>query len=71
MAGDHAGALESQYKLVPLRNTFSYGSFPVVMKDCLNLMGMDIGHPVKPIDHCSEERFEELKNVLSSLNLIS
>ena len=69
-AGDHTGALEAQFKLVPLRNTFSYGSFPVVMKDCLNLMGMDIGNPVKPIDHCTEERLEALKEVLSKMNLI-
>jgi len=69
-AGDHTGALEAQFKLVPLRNTFSYGSFPVVMKDCLNLMGMHIGNPVKPIDHCTEERLEALKEVLSKMNLI-
>jgi len=69
-AGDHEGALEAQFKLVPLRNTFSYGSFPVVMKDCLNLMGMHIGNPVKPIDHCTEERLEALKEVLSKMNLL-
>ena len=69
-AGDLAGALEAQYKLVPLRNTYSYGSFPVVMKDCLNLMGLNVGDPVKPIDHCSGERMEALKIVLSGLNLI-
>lgn len=69
-AGDHSGALEAQYKLVPLRNTYSYGSFPVVMKDCLNLMGLNVGDPVKPIDHCTEERLQALKIVLSDLNLI-
>jgi len=69
-AGDLAGSLEAQYKLVPLRNTYSYGSFPVVMKDCLNLMGLDVGDPVKPIDHCSKERLDALRNVLVNLNLI-
>lgn len=70
MAGDLKGAIEAQYKLIPLRNTYNYGSFPVVMKDCLNLMGMNVGHPVKPIDHCSQERLEELKKVLMDLDLI-
>lgn len=70
MAGDYEGAMADQYKLIPLRNTYNYGSFPVVMKDCLNLMGMDVGHPVKPIDHCSAERLEELKVILTSLDLI-
>ena len=70
IAGDHAGALEAQYKLIPLRNTYNYGSFPVVMKDCLNIMGLNVGHPVKPIDHCTEERLTTLRKVLSDLNLL-
>ena len=69
-SGDFAGALEAQFKLVPLRNAYNYGSFPVVMKDCLNLMGLNVGDPVKPIDHCTSERMEALKTVLSNLKLI-
>jgi 4-hydroxy-tetrahydrodipicolinate synthase len=70
MAGDYAGAMEAQYKLIPLRNTYSYGSFPVVMKDCLNLMGINVGDPVKPIEHCTQERLEAIKKVLIDLELI-
>ncbi|WP_159520396.1 4-hydroxy-tetrahydrodipicolinate synthase [Sunxiuqinia indica] len=70
LAGDHDGAREAQFKLMPLRAAYSYGSFPVVMKDCLNLMGLNVGHPVKPIDHCTEERMEALKKVLRDLHLI-
>jgi 4-hydroxy-tetrahydrodipicolinate synthase len=70
-SGDFAGALEAQIKLVPLRNAYNYGSFPVVMKDCLNLMGLNVGDPVKPIDHCTAERMEVLKTVLSDLKLIN
>lgn len=70
MAGDYAGAMEAQYKLIPLRNTYNYGSFPVVMKDCLNLMGINVGHPVRPIDHCTEERLAGIKKVLTDLGLI-
>lgn len=70
MAGDLDGAMAAQYKLIPLRNTYGYGSFPVVMKDCLNLLGVNVGHPVKPIDHCSEERLEALKKVLIDLDLM-
>ena len=69
-SGDHAGALKAQNNLLPLRNTYGYGSFPVVMKDCLNLMGLNVGDPVKPIDHCTAERMNALKVVLSDLNLI-
>jgi 4-hydroxy-tetrahydrodipicolinate synthase len=33
-------------------------------------MGLDVGNPVKPIDHCSEDRLDALRNVLVNLNLI-
>ena len=46
ISGDYQGSKEDQYKLIPLRNTYNYGSFPVVMKDCMNLMGLKVGHPV-------------------------
>ncbi len=70
MAGDLKGAMEAQFKLIPLRNTYDYGSFPVVMKDCMNLMGIQVGHPVKPIDHCSQDRLDEIKKILIDLNLV-
>lgn len=69
MAGDLQGAMDAQYKLIPLRNAYNYGSFPVVMKDCMNLLGLNVGHPVKPIDHCSDERLQALKKVLDDLGL--
>ncbi len=31
------------------------------MKDCLNLMGVNVEPPVKPIDNCSEERLKAIK----------
>jgi 4-hydroxy-tetrahydrodipicolinate synthase len=69
--GDHAGALEAQFRLLPLRDAYGYGSFPVVMKDCLNLMGLNVGDPIKPIDHCSSERMNDLKKILTDLDLIN
>lgn len=70
MAGDLHGALEAQNKLIPLRNAYNYGSFPATMKDGLNLLGLNLGHPVKPIDHCKEENMEKLRKVLIDLGLI-
>ncbi|MDG5786169.1 4-hydroxy-tetrahydrodipicolinate synthase [Evansella sp. AB-P1] len=70
LSGDHVGSMESQNKLIPLRNSYDYGSFPVVMKDCLNLMGLEVGHPVKPIEHCSEEKLAEIKEILNDLDLL-
>jgi 4-hydroxy-tetrahydrodipicolinate synthase len=70
MAGDYAGALDAQFKLIPLRNAYNYGSFPVVMKECLNLMGIKVGSPVRPIEHCTDEKQKMIKNVLNNLDLI-
>ena len=70
MAGDIQGSLEAQYKLAPLRIAFGLGSFPVVMKDALNLMGVRVGDPVKPIDHCTETSLAKLKQVLIGMGLV-
>ncbi len=70
IAGDHEGALEAQFKLLPLRNAYNYGTFPVVMKDCMNLMGIEIGNPVKPVERCDEETLERIKKILSEMGLI-
>ena len=48
MAGDLRGALEAQYRLAPLRMAFNLGSFPVVTKDVMNLIGLEVGEPIKP-----------------------
>ena len=69
MAGDIKGALEAQYRLAPLRIAFGLGSFPVVMKDALNLLGVDVGDPIKPLDHCTETNMAKLKEILMKMGL--
>jgi 4-hydroxy-tetrahydrodipicolinate synthase len=69
-AGDIPGALEAQSKLAPLRIAFGLGSFPVVMKDALNLMGINVGDPIKPLDHCTPANMAKLKEVLVKMGLI-
>lgn len=48
-AGDHALALERQRQLAPLRRAFTLGSFPVVVKDAMELMGLPAGPCRAPI----------------------
>jgi 4-hydroxy-tetrahydrodipicolinate synthase len=61
--------LEAQYRLAPLRVAFSLGSFPVVMKDALNLLGVDVGDPIKPLDHCTEPNMAKLNDILAKMGL--
>jgi 4-hydroxy-tetrahydrodipicolinate synthase len=69
MAGDMQGSLEAQYRLAPLRIAFGLGSFPVVMKDALNLLGVDVGDPIRPIGHCTETNMAKLKEILTKMGL--
>jgi 4-hydroxy-tetrahydrodipicolinate synthase len=70
MSGDIKGSLEAQYKLAPLRIAYGLGSFPVVIKDALNLLGINVGDPIKPIDHCTETNMAKLKDILIKMGLI-
>jgi 4-hydroxy-tetrahydrodipicolinate synthase len=70
MAGDIQGSLEAQYRLAPLRIAFGLGSFPVVMKDALNLLGIQVGDPIKPIDHCTEANLAKLRQILTDMGLM-
>jgi 4-hydroxy-tetrahydrodipicolinate synthase len=63
-AGDLAGALEAQFRLAPLRMAFNLGSFPVVTKDALNLLGLQVGEPIRPNTPCSEANRAKLREVL-------
>jgi len=69
MSGDVKGALEAQYRLAPLRIAFGLGSFPVVMKDALNLLGVDVGDPVRPLQHCTAANMAKLKEILEKMGL--
>jgi dihydrodipicolinate synthase len=69
-AGDLVKAKEYQYKLSPLRNAFSLGSFPVVIKEALDIMGFGIGPARLPIKPLSEENRAKLKQVLIDLELV-
>lgn len=64
ISGDLEGALEAQYKLNPLRLAYNLGSFPVVSKDAMNLLGLQVGKPIKPIAGCTEQNLEKLKRIM-------
>ncbi len=70
IAGDFQGAREAQEALAPLRLAFSWGTFPVVIKEALNLMGMDAGPARAPVGPLTEDKREQLKNVLKNINVI-
>jgi 4-hydroxy-tetrahydrodipicolinate synthase len=67
MAGDHELALERQRALAPLRYAFSLGSFPVVVKDAMDLIGVPAGPCRAPINSLEGQAREELVAILKDL----
>lgn len=66
-AGDMKGALESQFKLAPMRMAYNLSSFPVVTKDYMRLLGFDVGEPIKPNTSSSPEVLAKLQAHLDEL----
>lgn len=71
MTGDLAGALEAQFKLAPLRLAFNLGSFPVVIKDALNLLGLEVGEPIRPNTPCTEANRAKLREILVGMGALN
>ena len=64
VAGDIQGSLEAQYKIAPVRMAFSLGSFPTILKESLELLGIDAGPCYAPVGPMSVENKELLKKAL-------
>lgn len=69
-AGDMEGARSAQEALAPLRLAFFWGTFPVVIKEALDLMGMEGGPARAPVGPMSDEKREQLASVLRGLGII-
>jgi 4-hydroxy-tetrahydrodipicolinate synthase len=70
MAGDLEGARSCQQELAPLRMAFSWGTFPVVIKEALDLMGMQAGPGRAPVGPLSAEQRQRLRGVLQGMGLL-
>ncbi len=70
-SGDHAGAREAQFKLSELRVNMSLGTFPVVIKEGLRMLGYDVGDCIRPIAPLSEPARQKLRQVLVNIGSLS
>lgn len=71
MAGDLDGARAAQRELAPLRLALAWGTFPTVMKEALNLMGMGVGPCRKPVGPLTDQKREDLRQLLLRMNILS
>ena len=70
VAGDLKRSLEAQYSLAPLRLAFDLGTFPVVIKEALNMIGIEAGIARAPVGGMSEDKKKELRQVLVGMGLL-
>ena len=68
--GDIERAKKAQANLAPLRLAFSLGSFPVVIKDALELIGIKVGTTMAPVKSLDKDKQEILRNVLREMKLL-
>lgn len=71
MEGDLKGALEAQFKLNPVRISQDKASFPVATKDMANLMGLDVGEPIKPSKSSKGDVLELMKQKMIEADLLN
>jgi 4-hydroxy-tetrahydrodipicolinate synthase len=68
--GNYEEALKAQFQLAPLRMAFSLGSFPVVIKEGLNLLGIEVGSTLKPVEPLTEKTRKKLRKVLQDMQVL-
>jgi 4-hydroxy-tetrahydrodipicolinate synthase len=67
--GDLAGAKEAQDKLAPLRHAFGWGTFPVVVKEAADLIGLAAGPARGPVGPMAQDARSKLADVLEALGV--
>ena len=68
--GEYDKAKMYQQGLAPLRMAFDLGSFPVVVKEALDIMGLPAGNCRMPIRPLSQTNRNKLREILLDMNLI-
>ncbi len=71
LAGNLPLALEAQERLAPLRHAFTFGTFPVVVKEALTMLGIAAGPARGPVGPMAPEQREQLRRVLVGMGLIA
>ena len=70
-AGDLEGARRAQERLTPLRLAFTLGTYPVVIKEALDLMGLEAGPARGPVGPLAPEQRERLRRVLKDMGALA
>ena len=70
VAGDCKGSLDAQFRLAPLRIAFNLGTFPAVIKESLELLGIEAGPCIEPAGPMTTEERARLRTVLFEMGIL-
>ena len=70
IAGDLKGSLQAQFTLAPLRIAFTIGTFPAVIKESLEMLGIEAGPCMAPVGPMTEPERDILRAVLVQMGLM-
>ena len=70
VAGDVKGSLEAQFTLAPLRIAFTIGTFPAVIKESLEMLGIEAGPCMAPVGPMTAQERDKLRAVLVQMGLL-
>lgn len=70
MAGDHARSRAAQVRLAALRYALALGSFPIVIKAAMEMIGLRAGPARAPVGKLSDVGREKLKVVLHDVGVL-
>jgi 4-hydroxy-tetrahydrodipicolinate synthase len=66
-SGDYELARTCQRKLSPLRRAFAMGTFPAVVKEAMEIIGIGVGLPRPPVGSLDKDKRRELALVLREM----
>ena len=69
MAGDRAKAIDFQMKLFAIREVFTLGTYPAMIKDACRLIGLDMGVCRKPLAPLSAGDMKKLNAALKAAGI--
>lgn len=70
LKGDFNKAREMHFKLVALSPTISYGTFPVSIKEAMNMLGLPGGYTLPPAEPLNDQERIKLKEALKKAGLM-
>ncbi len=68
--GEHQGAQAAQSKVAQLRTALAWGTYPIVVKEAMAMMGMDMGPGRAPVGPLTAANRQKLQATLRSMGVM-